>query len=281
VAVQLKKPRRELPDEQGNVSDASAQHSSKSKKGKLSEQMRYCSSIIKELTTKKHQTYAWPFLKPVDADGLGLHDYYDIIKKPMDLGTVKKKMDDRTYRSAAEFAEDVRQIFSNCFRYNPADSDVTKMGRKLQEVFEMKYARMPDEPLNTDPTPPSSNASGALRGDEGSGLSSSEDEDYDDQSDEEREKKIRELQDQLAKVQEQLAALTKEHVQKLKEKSENKTKKKKKREKREESKKDHPSSVHPAPQIPASSLPPPSLAKDTVKPKKKIKNEVTSFEKAS
>jgi hypothetical protein len=25
----------------------------------------------------------------VDADLLGLHDYHDIIKKPMDLGTVK------------------------------------------------------------------------------------------------------------------------------------------------------------------------------------------------
>lgn len=35
------------------------------------------------------QTYAWPFYKPVDADVLGLHDYHDIIKKPMDLGTIK------------------------------------------------------------------------------------------------------------------------------------------------------------------------------------------------
>jgi hypothetical protein len=35
------------------------------------------------------QTIAWPFLKPVEAEKLGLHDYHDIIKKPMDLGTVK------------------------------------------------------------------------------------------------------------------------------------------------------------------------------------------------
>lgn len=35
------------------------------------------------------QTYAWPFYKPVDADSLELHDYHDIIKKPMDLGSVK------------------------------------------------------------------------------------------------------------------------------------------------------------------------------------------------
>ena len=35
------------------------------------------------------QAYALPFYKPVDAEALDLHDYHDIIKKPMDLGTVK------------------------------------------------------------------------------------------------------------------------------------------------------------------------------------------------
>ena len=44
-------------------------------------------------------------------------------------------MEERDYRSAQEFAEDVRQIFHNCYRYNPADSDVAKMGRKLQVSF--------------------------------------------------------------------------------------------------------------------------------------------------
>ncbi|XP_059153542.1 bromodomain-containing protein 3-like isoform X2 [Physella acuta] len=276
---QIKKPKRDLPDEQGNVSDASAQHSSKGKKGKLTEQMRYCSSIVKELMTKKHQTYAWPFLKPVDAEGLGLHDYYDIIKKPMDLGTVKKKMEDREYRSASDFAEDVRQIFQNCYRYNPPDSDVAKMGRKLQEVFELKYARMPEEPVQTDPTPPSSVASGLTRVGEGSGLSSSA-ESSDDDSEEERERKLKDLQEQLQKVQEQLASLTKEHVQRLKEKSENKTKKKKKKDKtKDEVKKELIDTVNPPPQIPVASLPPPALSKDTPKPKKKSKQKSPAAKK--
>ena len=29
---------------------------------------------------KRHAAYAWPFYKPVDAERLGLHDYYKIIK---------------------------------------------------------------------------------------------------------------------------------------------------------------------------------------------------------
>lgn len=38
---------------------------------------------------KKHLSYAWPFYNPVDVNALGLHNYYDIVKTPMDLGTIK------------------------------------------------------------------------------------------------------------------------------------------------------------------------------------------------
>lgn len=59
------------------------------KKGRLSEQLKYCDVILKEMLSKKHAAYAWPFYKPVDAEALELHDYHDIIKHPMDLSTVK------------------------------------------------------------------------------------------------------------------------------------------------------------------------------------------------
>ena len=95
--------------------------------------------------SKKHSAYAWPFYKPVDTEQLDLHDYKSVIKKPMDLGTVKTKMESRDYRSPAEFAIDMRLIFTNCYKYNPPDHDVVAMARKLQDVFEMRYARIPDE----------------------------------------------------------------------------------------------------------------------------------------
>ena len=46
-------------------------------------------SILFLLLIFLFQLYAWPFYKPVDAALLGLHDYHEIIKKPMDLGTIK------------------------------------------------------------------------------------------------------------------------------------------------------------------------------------------------
>nr|CAD7569546.1 unnamed protein product [Timema californicum] len=114
------------------------QHSGAKPKDKLNDSLKACNEILKELFSKKHSGYAWPFYKPVDAELLGLHDYHDIIKKPMDLGTVKQKMDTREYKSAGEFAADVRLIFTNCYKYNPPDHDVVAMARKLQDVFEMR-----------------------------------------------------------------------------------------------------------------------------------------------
>ncbi|XP_064649292.1 bromodomain-containing protein 3-like isoform X2 [Lineus longissimus] len=215
----IKKPKKDLPEDQ-------AQHSTKSKKMKLNEQLKYCNTILKELFAKKHAGYAWPFYKPVDADMLGLHDYFDIIKKPMDLGTVKQKMDNREYRSGAEFAEEVRLIFTNCYKYNPSDSDVVQMARKLQnvferkfhsifqDVFEIKFARMPDGPLHDDDSSgsESSSESEVSEVEEEAAAAAAGD------SEAEREKQLKELQEQLRAVQDQLGQLTQEHISRSKEK---------------------------------------------------------------
>ena len=60
-----------------------------SKKQPLSVQLRFCQQILKDMLSRKHQAYAWPFYKPVDASALNLHDYHDIIKQPMDLSTIR------------------------------------------------------------------------------------------------------------------------------------------------------------------------------------------------
>jgi hypothetical protein len=52
-------------------------------------QLKYCNQLLKELLSKRHLEYAWPFYKPVDVKGLGLTDYFDIITQPMDMGTVR------------------------------------------------------------------------------------------------------------------------------------------------------------------------------------------------
>lgn len=77
----MKPPKKDVPDSQ--------QHPVPEKSSKVSEQLKCCSGILKEMFAKKHAAYAWPFYKPVDVEALGLHDYCDIIKHPMDMSTIK------------------------------------------------------------------------------------------------------------------------------------------------------------------------------------------------
>ena len=67
----------------------------------------------------KHQ-HGWPFHTPVDTIKLGLPDYFKIITYPMDLGTVKKRLDNNYYWCSQECIDDVELMFQNCYRYNKA-----------------------------------------------------------------------------------------------------------------------------------------------------------------
>ncbi|KAM9517350.1 bromodomain-containing protein 3-like isoform 12-T26 [Salvelinus alpinus] len=218
----IKAPKKDL------VEGELGQHSSK--RSRMSEQLKYCDSILKEMLSKKHAAYAWPFYKPVDAEALELHDYHEIIKHPMDLSTVKKKIDVREYPDAQMFAADVRVMFSNCYKYNPPDHEVVAMARKLQDVFEMRFAKMPDEPVELSP-----GAGGLVsKGDNSSSGDSSSSDSSD--SEEERATRLAELQEQvgaeqLKAVHEQLAALSQGPVSKPKKKKEKKEKDKKKKDK--------------------------------------------------
>ena len=42
------------------------------------------------------------------------------------------KLEGREYAGPEEFAADMRLMFTNCYKYNPPEHDVVKMGRRLQ-----------------------------------------------------------------------------------------------------------------------------------------------------
>ncbi|KAJ7948406.1 Transcription factor GTE4 [Quillaja saponaria] len=96
-----------------------------------------CSSLLEKLMKHKH---GWVFNEPVDVEGLGLHDYFTIITHPMDLGTVKSRLNKNWYKSPKEFAEDVRLTFQNAMTYNPKGQDVHLMAEQLSKIFEDRWA---------------------------------------------------------------------------------------------------------------------------------------------
>lgn len=96
------------------------------------DELKQCGSILKAL---KRHVDSGPFLEPVDIVKFNIPDYPDIIKHPMDLDTVEKKLDYCEYDIVDEFFADIQRIFDNCYLYNGRGSDVSKMASNLEALF--------------------------------------------------------------------------------------------------------------------------------------------------
>ena len=75
-----------------------------------------------------------PFREPVDYKGLGLLDYPILIKTPMDLSTIKKKLKSNKYRKNQDFIDDVQLIWENCKRYNLESSQIFRSSLKMEKL---------------------------------------------------------------------------------------------------------------------------------------------------
>jgi transcriptional activator SPT7 len=73
-------------------------------------------SMEKVLMELKAGENAHPFLQRVNKREAP--DYYTVIKQPMDIGTMMKKLKQLQYKSKKEFVDDLMLIWSNCLKYN-------------------------------------------------------------------------------------------------------------------------------------------------------------------
>ncbi|KAG6447295.1 hypothetical protein O3G_MSEX004836 [Manduca sexta] len=98
--------------------------------------MQFCKNLLCEMECHEH---AWPFLLPVNTKQFP--QYKKVIKCPMDLSTIKRKLQDNLYKCKEEFASDVRLIFSNCEVFNEDYSPVGRAGHNMRQFFEERWAQ--------------------------------------------------------------------------------------------------------------------------------------------
>ncbi|RDY04892.1 Transcription factor GTE10, partial [Mucuna pruriens] len=98
--------------------------------------MKPCETLLNRLMS--HQ-FGWVFNSPVDVVKLNIPDYFTVIKHPMDLGTVKRRIASCEYSNPMDFAADVRLTFSNAMTYNPPGNDVHIMAETLGKFFETRW----------------------------------------------------------------------------------------------------------------------------------------------
>ncbi|GMP99639.1 hypothetical protein CsSME_00047038 [Camellia sinensis var. sinensis] len=77
---------------------------------------------------------AWPFKEPVDAHDVP--DYYDIIKDPIDLKKLSKRVESEQYYVTFEmFVADVKRMFCNARTYNSPETIYYKCTNRLETYF--------------------------------------------------------------------------------------------------------------------------------------------------
>ncbi|KAI9478715.1 MAG: hypothetical protein EXX96DRAFT_505382 [Benjaminiella poitrasii] len=100
-----------------------------------------CEKVLTDL--KNYTEHSTPFLNKVNKREAP--DYFEVIKKPMDLGTVTKKMKNLVYRSKKEFSDDLYLIYENCLTYNTnAASEYRKHAIAMRRKTDRLMARVPD-----------------------------------------------------------------------------------------------------------------------------------------
>jgi Bromodomain/PHD-finger len=98
-----------------------------------------CLDVLKLLQLHQH---SWVFNSPVDPVELGLPDYFEVIKHPMDLGTIRKKLENGVYTSLEQFERHVHLTFDNAMLYNPEGSVVFNMAKEMKDKFAIDYENM-------------------------------------------------------------------------------------------------------------------------------------------
>eukprot|EP00977_Amphora_coffeiformis_P010344 scaffold2417_cov155-Amphora_coffeaeformis.AAC.6 len=101
--------------------------------------MDRCNQMIRTMREKDVASGGF-FSSPVDPVALGIPTYLQIIKEPMDLGTIARRMELNEMESPEEFARLCRLVFENAMKFNvdPAHS-VHQAARNLLIQFNQKF----------------------------------------------------------------------------------------------------------------------------------------------
>eukprot|EP00287_Rhodomonas_sp_CCMP768_P018030 CAMPEP_0202814212 /NCGR_PEP_ID=MMETSP1389-20130828/5380_1 /ASSEMBLY_ACC=CAM_ASM_000865 /TAXON_ID=302021 /ORGANISM="Rhodomonas sp., Strain CCMP768" /LENGTH=195 /DNA_ID=CAMNT_0049485933 /DNA_START=1 /DNA_END=588 /DNA_ORIENTATION=- len=110
------------------------------------QKLQSCQVVLRKVM--RHR-YSSDFLEPVDHEGLGLDDYLEVVKQPMDLGTVAKKMDAGEYGFPGQFRADVVRVFENAKLYNPVGEREHHNAVLMLDMFEETWREEKERPETT------------------------------------------------------------------------------------------------------------------------------------
>lgn len=98
----------------------------------------WCLRIHSELVKKPITT---PFRMPVDPVHDGAENYFSIVKNPMDLNTMKTKLNENKYKTVKDFVDDIHLICQNAITFNGENSMYAYIALDLEKWIDEQYEK--------------------------------------------------------------------------------------------------------------------------------------------
>jgi len=98
--------------------------------------------LLHLLNDMQNHPSSWPFIHPVSREDVA--DYYDVIKEPMDLGTMEAKLEADNYATPEDFIRDAKLVFDNCRKYNNETTPYAKSANKLEKFMWQQIKAIPE-----------------------------------------------------------------------------------------------------------------------------------------
>lgn len=108
----------------------------------------YASILENILNELRDSPFAQPFILPVNSKKVP--DYYNLIKAPVDLQTIRKRINDKLYKNRGEFLEDFQQLVENSGLYNGYNHHITTQAESLFQLCEQKIEEKKDKLLRLE-----------------------------------------------------------------------------------------------------------------------------------
>ena len=113
------------------------------------------------LTNLKKSNHADVFQAPVDYVALGIPNYPNVIKTPMDLRTMNTKLKEDRYATIADYIRDFDQMVANTVLFNGPEHSVTQKAFHLRISFDRNLSLLPPKEY-TEPSPAEKKAKKAI-----------------------------------------------------------------------------------------------------------------------
>ncbi|KAK6043582.1 Bromodomain protein [Cooperia oncophora] len=96
-----------------------------------------CRAMLDELEC---QPGVGPFLEPVDLDLVP--GYREVIANPIDMASIRNRIEAQCYETPEDFAADMELMFNNCRTFNEDDSPVGMAGASLAKFYHKRWRQL-------------------------------------------------------------------------------------------------------------------------------------------